>query len=138
MSIYYGGLLEARVRDTVCRISPIPNKGLEILVTLIRKMEHVLEEYYIEPDLIKKPEVEKDDELSGDWISDEFVSVEDGEETNTLVVSEPNDDNKTNTIVEADERNDDDRMNATVVGERDNGNEKEREQSDNNVIIIAD
>ena len=70
-------------------------------------MEHVLEEYYIEPDLIKKPEVEKDDELSGDWISDEFVSVEDGEET-------------------------------TVVGERDNGNEKEREQSDNNVIIIAD
>ena len=101
-------------------------------------MEHVLEEYYIEPDLIKKPEVEKDDELSGDWISDEFASVEDGEETNTLVVSEPNDDNKTNTIVEADERNDDDRMNATVVGERDNGNEKEREQSDNNVIIIAD
>ena len=69
----YGGLLEARVRDTVCRISPIPNKGLEIPVTLIvkkgstnsevfRKIKHFLEEYYIEPDLIKKPEVEEDDE----------------------------------------------------------------------------
>ena len=101
-------------------------------------MEHFLEEYYIEPDLIKKPEIEENDELSGDQISDEFVSVEDGEETNTVVVSEPNDGNKTNTVVEADERNDDDRMNATVVGERDNGNEKEREQSDNFVIIIAD
>ena len=29
-------------------------------------MEHFLEEYYIEPDLIKKPEVEENDELSGD------------------------------------------------------------------------
>ena len=33
----YGGLLEAPVRDTVCRISPIPNKSLEIPVTLIVK-----------------------------------------------------------------------------------------------------
>ena len=77
MSIYYGGLLEVRVRDTVCRISPIPSKGLEIPVTLIvkkgstnsevfGKIEHFLEEYYIEPDLIKKPEVEENDELSGD------------------------------------------------------------------------
>ena len=33
----YGGLLEAPVRDTVCRISPIPNKRLEIPVTLIVK-----------------------------------------------------------------------------------------------------
>ena len=30
----YSGLLEARVRDAVCRISPILNKGLEIPVTL--------------------------------------------------------------------------------------------------------
>ena len=67
----YGGLLETRVRDTLCRISPIPNKGLEIPVTLIvkkgltnsevfRKMKHFLDKY-IESDLIKKPEVEKDD-----------------------------------------------------------------------------
>ena len=62
----YGGLLEARVRDTVCRISPIPNKGLEIPVELIvkkgstnievfRKMKNFLEGYYIEPDLVEKP-----------------------------------------------------------------------------------
>ena len=53
----YGGLLEARVRDTVCRISLIPNKGLKIPITLIvkkvqhsevfRKMKHFLEEYYV-------------------------------------------------------------------------------------------
>ena len=48
-------------------------------------------------------------------ISDEFVPVEDGKETNTVEVREPNDDNETNTVVEADERNDDDRINATVV-----------------------
>ena len=133
----YGGLLEARVRGTVCRILPIMNKGLEIPVTLIvkkgstnsevfRKIKHFSEEYYIEPDLIKKPEVEEADELNDDEISDKFIPVEDGEETNTVEVSEPNDDNETNTVVEADERNDDDRMNATVVDERNNGNEKER------------
>ena len=33
----YGGFLEAKVRDTVCRISPIPNKSLEIPLTLIVK-----------------------------------------------------------------------------------------------------
>ena len=41
-------------------------------------------------------------------------------------------------VVEADERNDGDRMNATAVEERNNGNEKEREQSDNRVIMIDD
>ena len=67
----YGGLLETRVRDTLCRIPPIPNKGLEIPVTLImkkgstnsevfRKMKHFLDKY-IDSDLIKKPEVEEDD-----------------------------------------------------------------------------
>ena len=40
-----------------------------------------LEEYYVEPDLIKKPEVEEYHELSDDKISDEFVPVEDGKET---------------------------------------------------------
>ena len=145
----YGGLLEARVRDTVCRISPIPNKGLEIPVTLLvkkgstnsevfRKMKHFLEEFYIDSDLIKKPEVEEDEELRDDEISDEFVPVEDGEEKNTVEVSEPNDDNETNTVAETDERNDDDPRNATVVDQRNNGNEKEREQSDNSVIIIDD
>ena len=69
--------------------------------------------------------------ISDDEISDEFVPVEDGEETNTVEVSKPNDDKETNTVVEAD-----DRMNATVVDERNNGNEKKREQSDNSVIII--
>ena len=65
-----GGLLETRVWDTVCRISPIPNKDLEIPVTLImkkrltnsevfRKMKHFLEEFYIEQDLIKKPGVKR-------------------------------------------------------------------------------
>ena len=29
-------------------------------------------------------------------------------------------------------------MNATVINERNNGNEKEREQSDNSVIVIDD
>ena len=31
------------------------------------------------------------------WESDDFVPVEDGEETNTVEVSEPSDDSKTNT-----------------------------------------
>ena len=75
---------------------------------------------------------------SDDEIRDEFVPVEDGEETNTVEVSKPNDDNKTNAVVEVDERNDDNRMNSTVVDEQNNGNEKEREQSDNSVIIMDD
>ena len=115
-------------RGTVCRISPFPNKGLEIPVTHImkkvstnsevfRKMKHFLDKYYIETELIKRPEVEED-ELSDDEISDEFVPVEDGEETNTVQVSEPNDDNETNTVVQVDEQDADNRMNATVV---DNG-----------------
>ena len=33
----YGGLLEAQIRDTICRMSPIPNKSLEIPLTLIVK-----------------------------------------------------------------------------------------------------
>ena len=49
----------------------------------------------IEPDFIKKPKVEEDDQLSDDEISDEFVPVEDGDETNTVEVSEPNNDNET-------------------------------------------
>ena len=145
----YGGLLEARIRDTVCRISLIPNKGLEIPAKLIvkkvstnsevfQKMKHFLDEYNIEPYLIKKPEVEGDDELNDDEISDEFVPVEDGEETNTVEVSQPNDDNEANTVVEAHEGKDDHRMNATVVDERNNDNEKEREQPDNRIIITDD
>ena len=145
----YGGLLEAQIRDTVCRISLIPNKGLEIPVKLIvkkvstnsevfQKMKHFLDEYNIEPYLIKKPEVEGDDELNDDEISDEIVPVEDGEETNTVEVSEPNDDNEANTVLEAHEGNDDHRMNATVVEERNNDNEKEREQPDNRIIITDD
>ena len=65
-------------------------------------MKHFLEEYYIELNLIKKPEVEEDDGLSGDDISDKFVLVEDREETNPVQFSEPNNGNKTNTVVEAD------------------------------------
>ena len=139
----YGGLLEARVRDTVCRISPIRNKGLEIPVKLIvkkgsrnsgvfRKMKHFLEEYYM------KPEIEEDYELSNDEISDEFVPVKDREETNTVEVSEPNPDNETNTVLEADEWNDDDEVKSTVADEWNNDNEKEQEQSGNSVIIIDD
>ena len=37
----YGGLLEARVRDTKARVSPIPNRGLEIPVTLVVKKRHL-------------------------------------------------------------------------------------------------
>ena len=51
---------------------------------VFRKMKHFLEEYYIEPDLLKKPDVEENDELGDGEISDEFVPVEDGEETNTV------------------------------------------------------
>ena len=122
----YGGLLEARVKDTVCRISPIRKKGFEIPITLIVKKgstnrevfwktKHFLEEYYTEPDLVKKPEVQEDDELSDGEISDEWVPVEDKEETNTVEFSERNDGNETSAVVEADERNDNDLMNATVV-----------------------
>ena len=39
-------------------------------------MKHFLEEYYIEPDLLKKPMVEEDDESSDDEIFDKFVPVE--------------------------------------------------------------
>ena len=74
----HGDLLETWVRNAVCRISPISNKGLEIPI--------------IEPDLIKKPGVEEDAELSDDKISDEFVPVEDQQETSTVEVSEPNND----------------------------------------------
>ena len=74
-----------------------------------------MEEYYTEPDLVKKPEVQEDDELSDGEISDEWVPVEDEEETNTVEFSERNDGNETSAVVEADERNDDDLMNATVV-----------------------
>ena len=99
-------------------------------------MKHFLEEYYIELNLIKKPEVVEDDELSNDEISDKFVPVEGGEVTKIVEVSKSNDDNKT-TVVEADEWNDD-WMNATVVDEWTNGNEKPWEQSGNSVIIIDD
>ena len=99
-------------------------------------MKHFLEEYYIELNLIKKPEVVEDDELSNDEISDKFVPVEGGEVTKIVEVSKSNDDNKT-TVVEADEWNDD-WMNATVVDEWTNGNEKQWEQSGNSVIIIDD
>ena len=101
-------------------------------------MKHFLEDYYIEPDLIKKTGIEEDDELSDGEISDKFVPVEEGEEINTVEVSEPNDDNEINTVVEADERNDDGRMNATVVNEWSNGNGKEWEKSDSSVVKIGD
>ena len=42
----YGGLLEARVRDIICRISPIPNKGLKIPVTLIMKKDSTNSEVF--------------------------------------------------------------------------------------------
>ena len=48
---------------------------------LFQKMKHLLEECYIEPGLIKKPEVEEDNELSNDEISDKFVPVEGREKT---------------------------------------------------------
>ena len=34
-----GGFLEARASETKCRISPIPNRGLEIPVTLVVKKD---------------------------------------------------------------------------------------------------
>ena len=94
----YCGLLEARVRDAVCRISPNLNRGHEIPITLILKKFQQTERFFENETLlgrvlyrtqsykeIKKPEVEEDDGLSGDEISDKFVSVEDREETNTVV-----------------------------------------------------
>ena len=54
-------------------------------------MKQNFDNYYIEPE----SEVEEDNELSDDEISDEFAPVEDGEETNIAKVSEPNDDNET-------------------------------------------
>ena len=48
---------------------------------LFQKMKHFLEECYIEPGLIKKPEVEENNELSNDEISDKFVPVEGREKT---------------------------------------------------------
>ena len=79
----YGGLLEARVRDTKCHISPIPNRGLEIPVTLVvkkgassgevfLKMKNYLEEHYIEPELIVKKKEDSDSETS----DNEYVPAE--------------------------------------------------------------
>ena len=86
----YGGLLEARIRETKCRISPIPNRGLGIPVTLVvkkgtssgevfSKMKDFLEEYYIEPELIVK---KKDSDSES---SDEDIPAED---TTNMAVSE--------------------------------------------------
>ena len=60
------------------------------------------------------------------------------EKKHTVEVSQPYDDNETNTVVEADEWNDDGWMNAAVVEEQNNSNEREQEQSDNSVIIVDD
>ena len=86
----YGGLLEARVRETKCRISLIPNRGLEIPVTLVKKgtssgevfsnIKDFLEEYYIETELIVKKK-DSDSETS----DNEFIPAKD---TTNMAVSE--------------------------------------------------
>ena len=56
-------------------------KKVSVNSKLFQKIKHFLEECYIEPDLIKKPEAEEGDELSIDEISDTFVPVEGREKT---------------------------------------------------------
>ena len=84
-------ITEARIRETKCHISPIPNRGLEIPVTLVVKkgtpsgevfsqMKDFLEEYYIEPELFVKKKAS--DSETGD---NEYIPVED---TTNMAVSE--------------------------------------------------
>lgn len=79
----FGGTLDARVREIKCRISPILNKGHKISITLIVRKGTTnsnifLEEFYIEPHLIKRIQTEEDGSKSQDSMSDdEFVSADD-------------------------------------------------------------
>ena len=67
--INYGGIIEARVRCSKYRPSPIPSGGLEIPILLLlkkgnatkltfEKMEELLEEFYLEPDKIVEKEID--------------------------------------------------------------------------------
>ena len=98
--VNYGGKLEGRVRDTKYRRSPIPSGGLEIPITLLvmkcraslavfDKMNELVTEYYIEPELIKKSNFQTECEDRGDEEDlDEF-----GPEDEVDVVEQQTDDN---------------------------------------------
>ena len=88
-------------------------------------MKHFLEQYYIEPDLIKKLEVEEDDELS----DDEKVTIlsqlkTEKKQIQLRLASQATTAKQIHRVVKADERNDDDQMSATVVDEQNNVNQK--------------
>jgi hypothetical protein len=87
--INYGGKLEAHVRNTKYRPSPIPSGGLEIPILLVvkkgtstssvfQKMENFIKLYYLEPDKIcPKQGVEEDDHFEDVFVPDtEEESVE--------------------------------------------------------------
>ena len=100
----YGGQLEARVKSTKYRPSPIPSGGLEIPILLVvrkgtssssvfRKMEHFIDEYYLEPDKIGVRTKQTENEEVDDDFEDEFVqeteeSVERNSSTPDFVVAE--------------------------------------------------
>ena len=85
----YGGSLQARVRDTHHRRSPIPKGGLEIPILLIikknaadfhvfEKMKELVEEYYMEPEKIAKTASQQEIETRDEQIDlDDYGPEED-------------------------------------------------------------
>ena len=79
--INYGGIIEARVRETKYRPSPIPSGGLEIPIRLIvkkgessaevfKKMETKINERYCEPEKIKET---KDNNILADDMEEDLI-----------------------------------------------------------------
>ena len=88
----YGELLEAHVRYTKGRVSPIPNRGLEIRVRLVVKkgtsnedvfLKKKLADFYIDPDLIVKKHKQNDEEQASD---DDFLPAEEATVANKQFV----------------------------------------------------
>ena len=83
--VNYGGQLEGRVRNPRYRQSPIPSGGLEIPIRLIvrkqnadyrvfQKMKNVVEEYYMEPEIIPvAPSSQTEDEQEDEFGPDDVV-----------------------------------------------------------------
>ena len=107
----YGGSLEARVRNTQYRRSPIPRGGLEIPIRLIVKKENAdnqvfeemkgfLEEYYLEPDQIAKCQTQYEVESWEDQIDfEEEHGPEENEKVADHVDSEDLEENSEDDVI---------------------------------------
>ena len=123
--VNYGGKIEAQVRCTKYRPSPIPSGGLEIPILLVikkgnstqeifEKMESFVKSYYLEPDKIVAAAKDKDsDDSDEDFeyvpeseVQESVTSMKCGEtsvavtETQTKVIPETQDVRNTQTIPE--------------------------------------